>query len=161
MGVVYRVYDRERAAHVALKTLKTLSGDAVFRFKNEFRALQDVQHPNLVTLGELIEHDGQWLLTMELVDGESFLDYVRPGPRPRAALGTSRSGSPVRALDDTVRSMAEIVEGTLEAGPIASFDEERLRSATAQLVSGLAALHHATTTARRESGPGAARGTDG
>ncbi|HEY3359946.1 MAG TPA: hypothetical protein VGQ83_42235, partial [Polyangia bacterium] len=45
MGVVYEARDRERGLHVALKTLRNLggaaqSGEAVLRFKNEFRALQ-------------------------------------------------------------------------------------------------------------------------
>jgi hypothetical protein len=79
MGVVYEALDRNRGARIALKTLQRASGDGLLRFKNEFRAVQDVQHPNLVTLGELIEDRGQWWLTMELVDGVEFLTYVRPG----------------------------------------------------------------------------------
>lgn len=91
MGVVYEARDRARGARIALKTLQHVSADALVRFKNEFRAVQDVQHPNLVTLGELIEDRGQWWLTMELVDGVAFLAHVRPGgaldeTRLRAAL---------------------------------------------------------------------------
>jgi hypothetical protein len=77
--VVYEALDRERGARIALKTLRQVSADGLLRFKNEFRAVQDVQHPNLVTLGELIEDHGQWWLTMELVDGAEFLVHVRPG----------------------------------------------------------------------------------
>src|SRR5262249_28109729 len=78
MGVVYEAIDREKSTHVALKTLRHMNPEGVFRFKNEFRALQDVQHPNLVSLDELIEEEGQWFLTMELVNGCDFLAFVRP-----------------------------------------------------------------------------------
>src|SRR4029078_2561363 len=78
MGVVYEALDRERNSRVALKTLRTLDATAVLRFKNEFRWLQDLQHPNLVSLGELFSEDGQWFFTMELIDGVDFLHWVRP-----------------------------------------------------------------------------------
>ncbi|HEY1585188.1 MAG TPA: protein kinase, partial [Polyangia bacterium] len=78
MGVVYEAYDRERRMRVALKTLRTLSAEAILRFKNEFRALQDLSHPNLCTLGELISLGRQWFFTMELVDGVDLLTWVRP-----------------------------------------------------------------------------------
>ncbi len=77
MGVVYEVRDRERNTTVALKTLRTLKPDALLRFKHEFRALADIQHPNLVGLGELFEDRERWFFTMEMVQGIHFLDYVR------------------------------------------------------------------------------------
>ena len=77
MGVVYEALDRENGARVALKTLPAPTGDGLLRLKNEFRALQDLAHPNLVSLGELIEDDGRWFFTMELVEGTDFLAHVR------------------------------------------------------------------------------------
>jgi len=84
-GTVYRALDRDRSAEVALKVLHHLSPDALLRFKQEFRSLQDIHHPNLVRMDELVEVAGTWFLTMELVDGPDFLGYVeaRPGSRPR------------------------------------------------------------------------------
>jgi hypothetical protein len=81
MGAVYEAEDRERGQRVAIKTL--VRGDAVglMRFKHEFRALQDLEHPNLVRLGELHEADGEWFLTMELVPGTDLLTYVQEGAR--------------------------------------------------------------------------------
>jgi len=78
MGTVYEVLDRERNTRLALKTLNTLNADTLLLFKNEFRALQDIQHPNLVRLGELFEEAGQWFFTMELVEGMDFMSYVCP-----------------------------------------------------------------------------------
>jgi len=77
MGVVYEALDRERNVHVALKTLRGLGGQDILQFKREFRALADVQHPNLISLGELYEHHGQWFFSMELVRGAEILSYVR------------------------------------------------------------------------------------
>ena len=137
MGVVYEAWDRERGALVALKTLRTLGPEALVRFKNEFRALQDIRHPNLVGLGELFEQAGEWFFTMELVDGVSFLSWVRaedlvdaPTPQPAPPAGSA----PV--LEDATADM-------MLAPTPRRFDEGRLRAALADLARGLAALHTA------------------
>jgi eukaryotic-like serine/threonine-protein kinase len=78
MGVVYDAYDHDRGTRVALKALHSLSAATIGRLKSEFRALQGFVHPNLVAMGELLEVDGTWFFTMELVEGVDFLDHVRP-----------------------------------------------------------------------------------
>jgi hypothetical protein len=83
-GVVYEALDRVRETQVALKVLRQLGPDALFYFKKEFRALSDIQHPNLVRYYELFEERGRWFLTMELVRGGSFVEYVRAGRSPVA-----------------------------------------------------------------------------
>src|SRR5262245_45357775 len=65
MGLVYEAIDRERDVRVALKTLRHFSPQALARFKREFRALEAIRHPNLVSLGELICEGGLWFFTME------------------------------------------------------------------------------------------------
>ncbi len=125
MGVVYRAVDRERNEAVAIKALRHLDGDRLLRFKNEFRSIQMLQHPNLVSLGELIETRGRWFFTMELVDGNDFYNHVR--------LRLDRAGS-AEGADPGV--------DVLERPPRA-FDEDRLRSALLQLSLGVAALHRA------------------
>jgi energy-coupling factor transporter ATP-binding protein EcfA2 len=100
-GTVYEVLDRARAVRVALKLLHTASPQGLLRFKREFRKLQDLHHPNLILLGELMEEDGQWFFTMELVEGVDFLSYV--------CSGTAREGcrlDEVR-LRDALRQLAE------------------------------------------------------
>jgi len=59
MGVVYEALDRETGKVVALKTLTRAEASHISRFKNEFRSLADVSHPNLVALYEFMA-DGQY-----------------------------------------------------------------------------------------------------
>jgi serine/threonine protein kinase len=109
MGVVYEAYDRERQSRVALKTLRTLSAEGILRFKNEFRALQDLTHPNLCGLGELISDGGQWFFTMELIDGVDLLSWVRPGVH---------RGVPATAgLSEMHDTQVELQERTFSDGP--------------------------------------------
>src|SRR5688572_4138334 len=77
MGVVYEAHDRETNKVVALKTLTRAEASHISRFKNEFRSLADVSHPNLVALYEFMADGQDWFFTMELVHGVNFLDYVR------------------------------------------------------------------------------------
>ena len=53
MGVVYDVRDRERGVRLALKGLRRVGPRAILRLKHEFRAIADLQHPNLIRLHEL------------------------------------------------------------------------------------------------------------
>src|SRR5215472_11564305 len=80
MGVVYEAIDRERGTRVALKTLRAMTAESLAKLKREFRAMQDLHHPNLVSLGELVSEGDHWFFTMELVAGSEFLDHVRWRP---------------------------------------------------------------------------------
>jgi hypothetical protein len=139
MGVVYEAYDEERGVRVALKTVANLNPVSLARFKREFRAVADVQHPNLVSLGELVSEGDHWSFTMELVEGSDFLEYVRPLRAPRPVEG--RSGPPPR-YSQPPNALAPTLAGT-RPGSEAGFDELRLRSSLAQLASALEALHTA------------------
>ncbi|HEX8952544.1 MAG TPA: protein kinase, partial [Polyangia bacterium] len=77
MGVIYEAFDADWSVPVAVKTLRAMAPEALLRLKNEFRAVEGIYHPNLVRLGELLEDNGRWLFTMELVDGEELVRWVR------------------------------------------------------------------------------------
>src|SRR5689334_5660404 len=77
MGVVYEAHDRELDVRVALKLLPNPDAPGLFNFKREFRSLATIVHPNLVALHELIADGATWFFTMEIVDGEDFLSFVR------------------------------------------------------------------------------------
>ncbi len=108
MGVVYEAHDRETDKLVALKTLTRAEASHISRFKNEFRSLADVSHPNLVALYEFMVEGQYWFFTMELVKGVNFLEYVRPGYQSRrkqssktpTLLKGTQEGSPPELLAD-------------------------------------------------------------
>ncbi|MBW2278936.1 MAG: protein kinase, partial [Deltaproteobacteria bacterium] len=79
MGEVFRVRDRQRGAVVALKLLRRADPTALYRFKQEFRALADLSHPNLVEFYALVAWEDKWFFTMEYIEGVHFLTYVREG----------------------------------------------------------------------------------
>jgi hypothetical protein len=89
MGVVYEVFDRTRGETVALKTLRNPSGEAIYRMKREFRALANLEHPNLVRLFDLFVEQDTCFFTMELVSGtdlHSYLGLHGEEARPEEAL---------------------------------------------------------------------------
>ncbi|MEZ4359892.1 MAG: protein kinase [Kofleriaceae bacterium] len=116
-GVVYRAYDHQLRRTVALKVLRHAVGRDLYRFKREFRSLADIVHPNLVALHELYASPEEWFFAMELVEGVSFIDWVRPS----------------KELPHGPRSRQDIVAAAL--------DEDRLRRALPQLIDALVALH--------------------
>ncbi|KIG15063.1 Serine/threonine protein kinase [Enhygromyxa salina] len=86
MGEVFAARKTKDGPFVALKVLSDIHATRLYRFKREFRALADVKHDNLIALDELVVlPSGQAFFTMELVDGESFVDYVR-GDTPAGQL---------------------------------------------------------------------------
>ncbi len=105
-GEVYEAIDLQDGRAVAVKLLRMWDGDAVARFKREFRNLARVQHPHLIAPDEQGYRDGGWWwFSMELVEGVDFLDYVR---RPAA----EAVDLPVRLgrLLDATRQLVEAVD---------------------------------------------------
>ena len=101
MGVVYEAFDLERQTRVALKTLSQSDPRGIYQFKNEFRALSRIHHPGLVRLHHLYVEDETWFFTMDLIDGERFDRWVRPG----GTLDEARLRSALRQL---VQALAAI-----------------------------------------------------
>jgi serine/threonine protein kinase len=141
MGTVYQVVDRTRQARVALKSVGHVTGDELLRFKREFRALQEINHPNIIELGELLEEDGEWFFTMELIAGTDFLEYVRGGSQPAPPLSEALRK---RAAEDTRRHRLRAATSRLGDLPVSrdlGFDEARLRSALGQVADALYTVH--------------------
>jgi serine/threonine protein kinase len=136
MGVVYEAYDRQRGELVALKTMKRVDPSALVRFKQEFRSLSDITHPNLVNLYELFAVEDRWFFTMELVEGCNFLTYVK---NQRTDARAREGSEPV--TDDGSAGVPLPVPRQDWALDQPSFDETRLRDALRQLAEGVSALH--------------------
>ena len=113
-GIVYEVFDPVRNKVLALKALRQATPDALYRFKREFRSLSDMAEPNLVRLYDLVSVGDQWYVSMELIRGGNFIEYVR--------------GTAFASADDAANRTA---------------DPHRLALALPQLATGLAALHGA------------------
>jgi serine/threonine protein kinase len=147
-GVVYHAFDRERGCDVALKTLKKVDADALYRLKREFRSLTDISHPSLVTLHELLSEDDHWVISMELIsDGRNFVQHVRGddfGTDSRSSAPTIGDTFPELDPPTSMSGGAEdetIITPSGSAGTSSVADLDRLRPALRGVVEGLIALH--------------------
>ena len=113
MGIVYEAFDHERGMLVALKTVRQLDAQALYRLKAEFRARVDLEHRNLVRLGEMLHDDGYWFFTMELVEGWPFLEWVKTGPSD-----ADDTMTPEMRLRDAIRQLASGLDALHRSGAV-------------------------------------------
>jgi eukaryotic-like serine/threonine-protein kinase len=76
MSEVFEAIDSHYDRRVAVKKIRRAEGFSLLRFKEEFRSIADMRHPNLVRLYDLAFDDETWFFTMELVDGVDLITHV-------------------------------------------------------------------------------------
>jgi serine/threonine protein kinase/tetratricopeptide (TPR) repeat protein len=85
MGEVYRARDMRLRRDVAIKALPAdlaSNPGRVRRFEREARAAAALNHPNILALHDVGDHDGTPYLVTELLEGESLRECIARGPLP-------------------------------------------------------------------------------
>jgi hypothetical protein len=115
-GVVYRGEDATLGRPVALKELAVTDADeeSIERFRREARVLAQLNHPGIVQVYDLADHDGRMWIAMELVEGGDLAG--RLDGRMGRSNATSRA--------DTMTE-AETVKIALGVADAAAFAHER------------------------------------
>ena len=85
MGEVYRAHDARLGRDVAVKVLPSsfaADADRLRRFEQEARATSALNHPNILAIHDLGNHEGAPYVVSELLEGETLRDRIGATPLP-------------------------------------------------------------------------------
>jgi tetratricopeptide (TPR) repeat protein len=103
MGVVYRAQDTKLDRMVALKFLPpelTRDSEAKTRLIHEAKAAAALSHPNICTVHEIDEEEGQIFIATECIEGETLKEKIASGPMK---------------VDEALSTVIQIAEGLQKA----------------------------------------------
>ncbi|MHC4696151.1 MAG: FlgO family outer membrane protein, partial [Planctomycetota bacterium] len=103
MGVVYKAEDTKLDRTVALKFLPpelTRDSEAKTRFIHEAKAAAALTHPNICTVYEIDEADGQTFIATECIEGETLKEKIASGPMK---------------IDEVLNTVIQVAEGLEKA----------------------------------------------
>ena len=125
MGVVYKAQDTRLGRAVALKFLThvgmgfpgpvqatpALDPSALERFQREARAASALNHPNICTIYDVGEHEGQPFLAMELLEGETLRERLAGAGRAPATRTRERPQRAPLQMDELLDLAIQIADG--------------------------------------------------
>ena len=110
MGVVYKAEDIRLGRRVALKFLpEELAHDtsAMERFAREARAASNLNHPNICTIHEVEEYEGQPVIVMELLEGQTLRELISARCDTQAGTATHKGPLQMSTVIDIAVQIAD------------------------------------------------------
>jgi serine/threonine-protein kinase len=97
MAGVFRAWDDRLHREVAIKLIRDRAGrpEMQERLMREARVVSGLTHPNICTIFDIGEQDGELYLVLELLEGETLRERIGAGPVP---------------LDEMVRIAREVAD---------------------------------------------------